>query len=284
MNARSPDTSADSNLEAATGKARALVLAAARGADDPMARAFGVRHKCLLNVGGVPMLRRVVEALRGAPEIGEVFIVIDDQQAACEALGELAGEIAFLPVAESAAASATQALQKLFAGSDAPVLVTTGDHALLKPEMVAAMFGAAHDNPRADLLVGLARREVVETAFPQVRRTWLRFGRDQATACNLFLFRHARAVAAAHFWRRAEQNRKQPWRIAFAFGLWPLMRLLLGMVLPAAGSLHRAFALASRRLGIVAQPVLLTDARAAIDVDKSDDLALVEKIVRQCEE
>ena len=41
----------------------ALVLAAGRGPNDPMAKAYGVSHKCALPVNGVPMLRRVVNAL-----------------------------------------------------------------------------------------------------------------------------------------------------------------------------------------------------------------------------
>ena len=46
----------------------ALILAGSRGPDDPMARAAGVSHKALLPVAGVPMLLRVVEALRALPD------------------------------------------------------------------------------------------------------------------------------------------------------------------------------------------------------------------------
>ena len=42
----------------------ALILAGSRGPDDPMARAAGVSHKAMLPVDGVPMLLRVVEAVR----------------------------------------------------------------------------------------------------------------------------------------------------------------------------------------------------------------------------
>ncbi len=259
------------------GAVRALVLAASRGPDDPMARATGARHKALLKVGGVPMLRRVVRALRALPEVGEIVIVIDDASAAREALGELAEDVQIVPPAESAAASALKVLQQMFArAADAPVLITTGDHALLTPEMVREMLAAMRARPGADLLVGLARREVVKAAFPQVKRTWLRFGADAVTACNLFLLRDARALEAVRFWRRVEQNRKRPWRIALAFGILPLIRVLLGRA-----SLREAFALAGRRLGIVAEPVLLSDARAAVDVDKPEDLVLAERILAE---
>ena len=42
-----------------------VVLAAGRGPDDPMAKAFGVAHKCGLAVAGIPMLQRVLAALVG---------------------------------------------------------------------------------------------------------------------------------------------------------------------------------------------------------------------------
>ena len=44
-----------------------IVLAAGRGPDDPMAAAYGVTHKCLVEVGGIPMLRRVVDTLQNHP-------------------------------------------------------------------------------------------------------------------------------------------------------------------------------------------------------------------------
>ncbi len=254
---------------------RVLVLAAARGADDPLAKACNVRHKCLLPVAGEPMLRRVVRALQALPQPVEITIVIDDETAARQALEELAQEVRFAAAAESASASALGVLQEMFAQApDTPVLVTTGDHALLTPQMVQALLDARRRLPRADLLVGLASRPVVEAAFAGVRRTWMRFGPDEVTGCNLFLLTNEQALAAVRFWRQVERDRKRPWRIARAFGIVPLLRVLLGRV-----NLQQAFALASRRLGLEARPVLLKDARAAVDVDKPEDLALVERIL-----
>ena len=46
-----------------------LVLAAGRGPDDPMAKAYGVTHKCLIEVGGEPMLKRVIHTLLASSQI-----------------------------------------------------------------------------------------------------------------------------------------------------------------------------------------------------------------------
>ena len=58
---------------------RALVLAGSRrGEGDPVARYRQVAHKCLATAGGVPMLVRVVQALRGSPRIGRIIVSVDD--------------------------------------------------------------------------------------------------------------------------------------------------------------------------------------------------------------
>ena len=258
----------------APGTVRALVLAASRGPDDPLARAYGVRHKCLLEVGGEPMLKRVVRALTETPSVAGISVVIEDETAARQALGPLAEDVTFLPPSESAAASVLAALRH----EDAfrPALITTGDHALLTAEMVEDFLRARMDCPEADLLVALARREDVSRAYPEVRRTWLAFGRERVTGCNLFLFATPRAVAAARFWRRVEKDRKRPWRIARAFGVWPLLRLLV-----FRPGVRTAFRIAGARLGIAACPVFLRQPEAAIDVDKPDDLELARRILTE---
>ncbi len=267
------DPAGNATENAAPGPVRALVLAASRGPDDPLARAFGVRHKCLLDVGGVPMLKRVVWALMEAPSVAEIALVIDDEAAAREALGPLAENVAFLPPAESASASVLAALER--DGPFRPVLITTGDHALLTAEMVKDFLRARRECADADLLVALARREVVERAFPDVKRTWLSFGGERVTSCNLFLFATPRALAAARLWRRVEKDRKRPWRIARAFGVWPLLRLLL-----FRPGVRAAFRIAGKRLGIAACPVFLRQPEAAIDVDKPEDLELARRAIR----
>ena len=92
------------------GSWHALILAAGRGPGDPMARAYGVTHKCLVPIGGVPMLLRVVETLTLAGAIDGIRISIDDVGIAREALGDLAARCDVVASRESAARSAIAAL------------------------------------------------------------------------------------------------------------------------------------------------------------------------------
>ena len=253
----------------------ALVLAAGRGPDDPMARAYGVTHKCVLDVAGVPMILRVLKALADAPSVGRIVISIEDPDVVTNAPGfkELA-ESTSIETVESADRASSSVAHAL--GSDLldyPVLVTTADHALLTPDMVET-FCTGSTQSTADVTAGLASADTILGAYPGSARTFLKFADGRYSGCNLFTFNTEAAMKAITFWQRVERDRKKPWRLIRAFGIWPLVLYLVG-----AAGLERAFALGSKRLGLVAKPVVMPMAEAAIDVDKPEDLVLVELIL-----
>ena len=119
------------------------MLAAGRGPDDPMARAFGVSHKCLVDVGGMPMLARVLATLRAHPAIGRIGVSIENEALVEQAVGPLPEDVYVIPSKESAAASAAAALPVL----GHPVLLTTADHVLLDAAMLDHV-GAARNGQR----------------------------------------------------------------------------------------------------------------------------------------
>ena len=151
----------------------ALVLAAGRGPDDPMAKAYGVANKCLIPVGGVPMLARVLSALS---KCRRVTVSIENDART--------GTMDTVAPAGSAPSSVLAALRS--GRLHYPVLVTTGDHALLTPEMVD-YFCAASERSGADFTAGLARAETILAAWPQSQRTFFALGPDRVS----------RAVASA---------------------------------------------------------------------------------------
>jgi GTP:adenosylcobinamide-phosphate guanylyltransferase len=154
-----------------------------------------------------------------------------------------------------------------------PLLVTTGDHPLLTPELVE-LFTAEAALSGADLAVGMAPASSVLAAYPNARRTWLRFRDERYTGCNLFAFLTGESRQVLDFWRRIESERKKPLRIVRAFGVVSLAAYLGGR-LTLAAALKRA----SRRLGAEVRAVVLQQPEAAVDVDKEEDLALVEQIL-----
>lgn len=254
----------------------AVVLAGDRTADDPVARAAGVPCKALALVGGRPMVRRVLDALGAAQQVGARVLCGPrrealEQDAALRALVE-AGTVEWLAPAATPSLSAAAALERVTAA--APVLLTTADHALLAPALIDYFCQAARATD-ADVVVGLARAEQVLAAFPGTRRTVLRLTGGGYCGCNLFAFLTPAGRTAVGYWRRVEQERKRPLRlVAGALGWSAILDYALGrLTLPAA--LERV----SRRLGLRAGAVILPFPEAAVDVDSLEDLQLVRAIV-----
>jgi GTP:adenosylcobinamide-phosphate guanylyltransferase len=242
----------------------AVVLAGSRpGTPDPVAAAEGVAHKVLATVGGETLLARVVAALRQA---GVAEIAVSANHPAVEAEARRLGA-ALLPTARGPSESVALAFERL----GWPLLVTTGDHPLLEASWVQELI--ARRPAEADLAVMLARRDRVEAAAPDTRRTWLTFADGQWSGCNLFLLASPAAANAIAAWRQVEADRKRPWRIAGRLGVRTLWRYWRGRLTLAEG-----LAGLGRTLGVTAALVPATDGRAAIDVDKPADLALVRRL------
>lgn len=238
-----------------------LILAGQRaGVTDPLCEAAGIARKALLPVRGVPQLDRVATALEAAG-LQRPFHL--------SGLGEAREGFTTAPEGDGPADSAWLALQTM----NIPVLLTTADHPLLTPEMVTHFIDGAVATG-ADFCVGLATRDTIVSAYPDTKRTYLRFVDAHVSGCNLFYIANPEALAAIAFWRRAQSDRKRPLKLASHFGLAMIAQYLFGHL-----SLQGAFAHASRKLGITAAPVLLPFAEAAIDLDKPADLALIERIL-----
>ncbi len=244
----------------------ALILAGSRPGSrgDPVAEAEGVAHKVLAQVGGEPMLTRVLVALRGAG-IARIAVSAD-----CPEVVALAGELGAEVLAPETGPSASVA--HAFAEMGAPLLLTTGDHALLTSAWVRDFL---KDTPQgSDVSVLLAERALVERALPESRRTWLHFADGDWSGCNLFLLATPQAAAALDTWQAVEANRKRPWRIAMQLGMGTLLRYLLGRL-----TLTEAVARLGRQVGVAASAVAAREGLAAVDVDKVQDLAHVRRIV-----
>jgi len=244
----------------------ALILAGSRGRPEPVALADGVAHKSLIDVGGRPILERVIAAVRTAG-IAQIIVAADEPEVVALAI-RCGAEV----IAPQAGPSASVAAG--FARLGAPMLVTTSDHALLDGEWVRDFV--AQTPADADVAILLARRDAVERALPGTQRTWLRFADGEWSGCNLFLLAQPGAQNAILAWQEVEANRKRPWRIAARLGIRTLLSYALGRL-----TLADAVIRLGRRLGVEARIVAAENGLAAIDVDKAGDLADVRIVIAQ---
>lgn len=251
-----------------------VVLAADRGPGDPVAAAAGVPCKCLTTVDGVPMVVRVLDALAAAERTAAGVLcgpprhILDAAPLLRQRLD--AHRVRWMENQATPSTSALAVLNSL--PPQGPVLLTTGDHALLSPAMIDYFCAAACDSG-CDLVAAVASHAMIAAAYPGMRRTVVRLRDGGFCGCNLFAFMTPRARSAADFWRRVERQRKKPLRVIGVLGLGVVFRYLTGRL-----TLEEAIRRLSKRLGLSIHAVRMPFPEAAVDVDTAADWRLVEDI------
>ena len=235
-----------------------VVLAAQRdGKLDPLAEAAGVSHKCLVPIGGKPLLAHVLAALEGVDGVDSVIISVE--RGAEARLQDIAAGSA-LPVRFSEAAdNLADSVYRAAAGASGPIIVTTADNVLLTAgavDQVAERLAAGDD-----VVAAFARQEDILAAHPEAQHNFYRFRDGGFSNCNLYGL-SPRGLKAAEAFRGGGHFYKHPMRIVRAFGLVNLLLLRFGLVSTAA-----AMRRLSRRFGVRVSRVILADGAHAVDVD-----------------
>ncbi len=254
---------------------KAILLAGSR-AGEPSDGGRGDRRPTPLTpVAGVPSLVRALRALRCAEAIDGGLLVGPEQRHGQHdgTVADLlaAGDFEWIAPAAGPAESALKAIERLDAW---PVLLTTGDHALLTARTIDG-FCAAADAQDADLTVGLAPHRLVAERFPGLKRTRLRFADGAYCGTNLFYLHNPKAARAIAFWVAVQADRKRPWRIVRRLGWRTLAIYTCGRL-----SVDAALAELSRLTDCASGWVGVADPHAAIDVDSAADLEMAEQILR----
>jgi len=253
---------------------RVVVLAGERPGGSDFSRELGLDASVLVDVAGQSALSRVISALEASESVGGGVLCGPSEDV-------FQGNSAFQDVLDGTSfhwikpetgpsASAMAAIDEL---NSFPVLLTAGDHALLTADLVDN-FCTRSVTMDADVVVGLVPYPIVHAAFPESKRTVLRFSNGKYCGSNLFAILTAKGKAGPAFWRRLEADRKRPWRMARRIGISVLVKGLLGRL-----TLESALDSLSRAMGCKVGYVLIENPRAAVDVDSVADRDLAEKLL-----
>jgi len=265
-------------------KFRSVILAGERPGGSALSRAFNISASVMVPVAGKPSLARVIQALKASRETNG-GIICGPAANIVETTPELKSILQdpdheWLEPATGPAASALSALEKL---NHYPALLTAGDHALLTGEIVDDFCKQAlscnrtsrsHGQSNHDLVIGFVPFNLVHAAWPESKRTVLKFSDGGYCGSNLFAVLSPEGRKALTFWRQVEVDRKHPWRIARRFGFVALFRYLFRR-LTLEDALRSLSTAAGCRIGYVE----LDFARAAVDVDSVEDQRLAELIL-----
>lgn len=254
----------------------ALVLAGNRSSSCEVAKLGNVSHKAFLPIAGIPMITRVIDTIASVSRIQQVGIVIEDADLLSSVDGLKkhldSGYITTIAAKSSPAQSALHGVDQMTAWSGLPVVLTTADNCLMTPDIVNYFLDGLPEN--SDLTAALAVTEDVIRAYPDVRRTRLKFRDGQRSGCNLFACQTDGARRVIEFWRRIEQDRKNPLAMLKQLGYMTALRYASNKLsLPQA--LQQLERKTQTHLGIVE----MNDPVAAIDVDTPEDFYLAERIL-----
>lgn len=228
--------------------------------------------EALIPIGGLPMVRYVLDALGGVPEIGRVTMVGPDPGAFPPSPpGPPEWEV--VSPAESLVENLRLGVQAL--GPCPEILVVTCDVPFLEPEDLSEFLGRCRERG-ADLGYPIVERADCEEAFPGVRRTYVRLSDGSYTGGNVIYLKGDALARLWPFLDRVYAARKRPLTLLPLFGLGTAVAVLLGRARVSA--LERRV---ERIAGLRARAVVMRRPAIAVDVDKPEDLALAERILSQ---
>jgi len=198
-----------------------LILAGSRNETCKLCEEAGVASKGLISLAGVRMIDHVLRAVRDAPELtGTVWVTglsLETIKASLPAdLTDFVSRVRQAPIGKGPAAAMLATLEN---GAHLPLLVTTCDHPLLTPAMLKNFVEQANEDD-SDFSVGLAARPVIDAAYPEVKRTYIKLAGRDYSGCNLFYVATPLGRKVVSFWRDIGRDRKNPLRSArFGKGL-----------------------------------------------------------------
>ena len=234
-----------------------------------IAEETGTIHRALLEVGGRPIIQRLLAALRGASSVGSVALVAPDPVQA--AVGEDAVD-ARVVASDSFADNVRRGVEATLPGSDA-VLVLTGDLPLLTP---AAINDFVHQSlaSRADLTYPIVPKESCERHFPGAQRTYVKLKDGTYTGGNGMVLTREFVKYRQQLIERVFAARKNPLKLAAMLGLGFIFGLATGRL-----TIAKVEAQVGRILGGRVAAVITNYPELGFDVDKMADLNLARRVV-----
>jgi molybdopterin-guanine dinucleotide biosynthesis protein A len=246
----------------------ALVLAGYSSENpDPLAIAMGVERKSLIPIAGKPTVYWVVKALRESARVDQIYIV----GMGPEDNVDFETDIIYIPNQDKhfdnimAGVAAVQTHQP-----DAEFLITaSGDIPTLRPQTVD-WFIEACESKEGDLYYSVVKKEVMEAAFPDSRRSYVPVVEGKFCGGDLFFVRIAIVHNNEHLVRDLLAKRKSAFQQARLLGFKTIIKFLFRRL-----SIKDAEDLSKRLLHAEGHIIISPYADLAMDVDKPHQLDIV---------
>jgi len=234
--------------------------------DDPLAEYTQGKPKALIPIAGKPMITHVVDALAGSRYIQHIIVVALDPSAEVQ----FPVPIEYVPDAGDILANAEAGLQYALAHYpelDA-ILLSSSDVPTITPPIVDAFIEECFHTDH-DLYYSIVERSVMETRFPESRRSYIHLRKGDVAGGDILLIRPGLAISRRELWDNLARARKNALRQARMLGLWTFFKLVTRRL-----SLADAERRACKVLSIRGRAIPFPYAEVGMDVDKPFQLEI----------
>jgi GTP:adenosylcobinamide-phosphate guanylyltransferase len=222
------------------------------------------QYEAEIRVAGRPMVDYVVDAIKGIHGIEQIVVV---------------GPEPVWREGTVLAPMGTDLVGNLLSGintlSDAtsPALVVTADIPLITTQILETFLAQAPKN--VDVVYPIIEKSLTQTTYPTTERTYVRLKDGSFTGGNIFLINPAKFLAIRDQIKVFLGHRKSPIRLAKDIGIKTLIRFALGRL-----TIQDAEMRIAKLLNVKGRALIFSYPEVGVDVDKPQDLALVEQLLR----
>ncbi len=250
---------------------QALLLAGARGSS-PMVEELGLTNKSLIPIHGKPMIQYVLEELNYVKSIEKITVVGPPEE-----LKKVKTSVPFSIVPEKGEIMENMLEGfRSFSSSDAgPTLILTSDIPLITRKSLEDFIERSL-KLKADFCYPIIEKEVCETKYSGVVRTYVRLKEGSFTGGNIFLINSDVVEKTAKRAISFLALRKKPHRMALKLGIPFIVKFMLKKV-----TLKDAEKRASGIFGVKGRAVISPYAEIGFDVDKISDLHIAEEYLNK---
>ena len=235
--------------------------------EDPLYTFSNGDAKALVDIAGKPMVQWVLDALGEAKNVDNVIVI---------GLSPRSGVTCKKPL--HFLSNQGRMLANIVAGVNKSlelnkrnkyVLVSSSDIPAIKPEMVDWLVETCMQT-KDDLYYGVCSRELMETRFPDSRRTYTKLKGIQLCGADIHVSHVRMATEHLDTWESLIGTRKSPLKQARIIGLDTFFQVFTRSI-----TLEDLVTKISGRLGIKGRAIMWPFAEPCMDVDKPNQLELL---------
>jgi molybdopterin-guanine dinucleotide biosynthesis protein A len=235
--------------------------------EDPLYPYSKGDSKALIDVAGKPMVQWVVDALNAAHQVDDIIMI---------GLSAKSGLVSAKPI--HYISNQGRMLANIVVGVNKAleldkkteyVLVVSSDIPALKGDMVDWLVAKCMET-KDELYYGVCPRDVMETRYPNSRRTYTRLKNVELCGADIHVTHVRMATEHLDLWEQLIGNRKSPIRQASIVGLGTFWKVLTRSV-----TLDELVEHVCNRIGIKGRAIVWDRAEPCMDVDKPHQLELM---------